>query len=434
MASSGILPGEPIYTTPPKRNGNNEAITHTNDAVLIFLRSAVRNGDYIIREIKEDIPFGNVAATLLKNKTLKDAWKSVTQLAATTTNKSEGLMYLPIAAFLTLLANPSLSRTDTNGSEITKLFIPWDRVTRADESERLRQDIIAVEATLVETWSFLKDPSWNTLPKRYLDGHNNPRIYYSDIHFIIEVKAKAAAASNIKEDVLQLIKYFFTASRYQPRHAAYRGVLAYRDGFITVHYFPDIAVYSQTYKWKDKVALNVLADLFNTQLPFTTKEFRSCIVSEHEWLGNISSRLQYTSGNNVYQLFDLFHGLGWNRNTYIGLGIPMGTGVNKSRDCRVFKHGWYDIRRSTNEYEVLKHIFHPADGKKRCTAGIIRPDLELCRIIKDSEEVPELFDADNEEIPARDDIVVSFKTIGETLASCRSVRQFLMAMYDLVEG
>ena len=51
---------------------------------------------------------------------------------------------------------------------------------------------------------------------------------------------------------VQILKYLFTITRYQPRHAFHIGILTYRDSFYIIRYYLDRAFLSQPYKWNDE--------------------------------------------------------------------------------------------------------------------------------------------------------------------------------------
>ncbi|KAF8631961.1 hypothetical protein AX15_002098, partial [Amanita polypyramis BW_CC] len=384
-------------------------------------------------------PIESVATSLLENEELKHAWDEVIKLAGSVKLK-ELSMYKPIAKFLNLLVNPGLvgigtTNTDDVGTATARnlMFIPWDHVTGGvDEGERFRQDIIAVDATPDETREFLAgDLSGDAVPQKYYEpGHL--RIYYFDIRYIVEEKASTATPAQIHSDMLQLLKYFFTASQYQSRHAAYCGILAYRNGFKTVHYFPDITLHSRLYQW-DELVLKVRVDLFSADVPFTTKSF---CPSNHRWQGKIPLRLQYhteticgqPNANTIYQLYDIFHGHGWTRNAYVGLGIPAGAATDSQLNgCRVFKHSWHDMHRSSNELDIYIETTMARSGVQLLSLSREQePELTYDHLLKG-------IDIGETQIPERIDVVIAFKTIGESLANCSSVKQFLMAMCNLVE-
>ncbi len=167
---------------------------------------------------------------------IESAWKALKQ--SLTSAKKETLIYNPLSRFLTLLAEKFL-------------FIPWDCRTIGEEGELYRQDILVVNAQSEEIDRFLRgglDLAW--LPDRFRSpgekGKARSKIYYSDIQMVCEVKACDAPEKSFTlfKHAVQVLKYQFTISRYQPQHAFYIGILAYWDGFYIVDYYPDRAFFS----------------------------------------------------------------------------------------------------------------------------------------------------------------------------------------------
>src|SRR6266550_6191012 len=107
------------------------------------------------------------------------------------------------------------------------------------------------------------------------------------------------------------------------RNRHFPGMLAYRDCFYIIRYYPDRAFFSQPYKWEDKeTAWSALRDAVAglKARPFTTNQFAS-IESKNR---RGQARLQFclsgdfaSSDAQVYQLFDLHRGHCWRRNAYV---------------------------------------------------------------------------------------------------------------------
>ena len=61
-----------------------------------------------------------------------------------------------------------------------------------------------------------------------------PRVHYSDVQMVAEVKTGVAPESP-SENAVQVLKYLFTVSRYQPQHASHELCpVASRNVFRTV--------------------------------------------------------------------------------------------------------------------------------------------------------------------------------------------------------
>jgi hypothetical protein len=343
-----------------------------------------------------------------------------------TSKKETTMIYGPLCRFLTLLSNKEF------------LFIPWGHKTHG-ENELYRQDIIVVNARPEEIDRFLDgDQAMDLLPSEftYLDKDDElkPRVYYSDVQMVGEVNTGDAPPSPF-DDAVQVLKYLFTVSRYQPQHASHIGILVYRDGFFIIDYYPDQAFFSKLFNWEDKDAAwealrCAIADVRRRH--FTTEQFASIKSSDH----HSSSHLQFSlsgdftaSDAQVYRLFDLHRGHGYHRNAYVAIGVC--SGVNGELDptnWKVIKHYWHDMRRRSDELEIFKMIHSPSE-KKLCTAGIVQVDLQESRELgKDA--TPSLHGRSVE----RRSVLIVMKTLGKALASCSSVMKFLKVMYDLVEG
>jgi hypothetical protein len=312
-----------------------------------------------------------------------------------------------------------------------------------EDGESFRQDIIVVDAQSQDIDKLLEsDFAPSNLPAefRYRDdgGKVRSRVYYSDILMVGEVKVIKAPTSPqvIFDHATQVLKYLFTISRYQPRHAHHIGFLAYRDGFIIIDYYPDRAFFSDLFRWDDPIAAHralqdAIADVRRRH--FTTNQFASLKrMNHHE-----RSRLQFClSGDfnvdtdTVYQLFDLHRGDGWRRNAYVAIAVHFQS-VNERLNWKVIKHYWHDTRRRFNELEILQHIYRHSN-KKLCTAGIIQVDLSESRVLG-QDTTPPSAQSEGSHVP-RHSVLLVMQTLGQALSSCSSVMQFLKAMYDLVEG
>lgn len=359
---------------------------------------------------------------------LEEAWGKLQD--AYKPPQKETSLYRPLCKFLTLLA------------ESRYLFIPWDNQIAGEDDELFRQDILAVNAQPKDINKFLHgNLALSNLPAefRYLDKDKvRSRVYYSDIQMVGEVKPDDAprSAQGIFDHATQVLKYLFTTSRYQPRHAYHIGFLAYHDGFVIIEYYPDRAFFSRLFRWDDpdsQIALRQVIDDIQDR-SFTTKQFESINAT----LRNDKSRLQFclsgkfTHTDAVYKLFDLHRGEGWHRNAYVGIGV--GEHIDARSDWKVIKHYWHDMGRRFNELQILQHIYQRRliSGEKRCTTGIVRVNFDESRVLMRG-DTPGPSGSPADEVP-RQSVLLVMESLGHALSSCPSVMEFLKAIYDLVEG
>lgn len=441
---SGIFPGHMAdqNDSPKRRNSKKDAPLHTNGALKEFqllkhhfcVRSSVRNGavgpeagPFTLFLPASRSGFKTILQSLNPSP-LEAAWEKLE--GALKSSKNETSLYRPLSKFLTLLADKRY------------LFIPWDNNTVGEDGESFRQDIIVVDAQSQDIDKLLEsDFAPSNLPTEFRrdDGDKvRSRVYYSDILMVGEVKVIKAPTSPqvIFNHATQVLRYLFTISRYQPRHAHHIGFLAYRDGFVIIDYYPDRAFFSDLFRWDDPVTAHralqdVIADVRRRH--FTTNQFASLKgMNHHE-----RSRLQFClSGDfnvdtdTVYQLFDLHRGDGWHRNAYVGIAVHFQS-INERLNWKVVKHYWHDTRRRFNELDILQHIYRHSN-KKLCTAGIIPVDLSESQVLgQDTTPASAQFEGSH---VLRQSVLLVMKALGQPLSSCCSVMEFLKAMYDLVEG
>ncbi|KAF8329020.1 hypothetical protein F5887DRAFT_1082782 [Amanita rubescens] len=409
---SGIIPSIVANGDSPKRLKSNKAAPiHSNDA---FIKEQLVKGNFCIKtNFRNSAVAGKVtqskpSASNGRGKPIDSAWNTLRDVLKS--SKKEKTIYAPLCRFLTLLANKEF------------LFIPWDHKTQG-EDELYRQDIIVVNAQPDEIDRFLNGKqAMDQLPSEFTyheGGKLKPRIHYSNVQMVGEVKPGVAPESPF-ENAVQVLKYLFSVSRYQPQHASHIGILVYCDGFFIIDYYPDQAFFSKLFKWEEKDAAwealrSAIADV--RRRPFTTKQFASIKSLDRHGLSHLQFSLSgdFTASDaQVYRLFDLHRGQGYHRNAYVGIG-------------KVIKHYWHDMGRRFNELEILKKIHSPSSKKKLCTAGIVRVDLQ------ESMELGEDITPTLGQPVERQSVLLIMKTLGRALATCPSVMKFLKVMYDLVE-
>ena len=448
---SDIVPGQIAGQdeSSPKRMGstsNKNAPLHQNNFLKDFIKnrlikehfcvlSEIRNNEAKAAgaEIRNDAAKAAEAGSSLRPSFEKLVPRKLSQLEAAwdklqdayKSPREKASLYRPLCKFLTLVA------------ESRYLFIPWDIQTA-------REDILAVNAQWKDIDKFLhSDLALSDLPDEfhYRDKDKvQSRVYYSDIQMVGEVKPGDAPGSRqeLFGHATQVLKYLFTTSRYQPRHAYHIGFLAYHNGFVIIDYYPDRALFSHLFAWDDpdaQIALKQAIDDIQDR-NFTTKQFESINAT----LRRDKSRLQFclsgkfTHTDTVYQLFDLHRGEGWHRNAYVGIGV--GEQIDTRSDWKVIKHYWHDMGRRFNELHILQHIYQRPliSGEKRCTTGIVRVNFNESRVlIRGDTSGSSGSSTDGVHVP-RQSVLLVMESLGHALSSCSSVMQFLKAMYDLVEG
>jgi hypothetical protein len=424
---SGIIPSTVANGESPK--SNKATPIHTNDALSQFIKEQLVKGNFCIKTnsrnsaVAGKVTQSKPSASNGRGKPIDSAWNTLRNVLKS--SKKEKTIYAPLCRSLTLLANKEF------------LFIPWDHKTQG-EDELYRQDIIVVNAQPDEIDRFLNGKqTMDRLPSKFTyheGGKLKPRVHYSNVQMVGEVKPGVAPGSPF-ENAVQVLKHQFTVSRYQPQHASHIGILVYRDGFFIIDYYPDQAFFSELFKWEEKDAAwealrSAIADV--RRRPFTTKQFASIKSSDRHGLLHLQFSLSgdfTTSDAKVYRLFDLHRGQGYHRNAYVGIGVRSGIdGELNPTDWKVIKHYWHDMGRRFNELEILKKIHSPSSKKKLCTAGIVRVDLQ------ESMELGEDTTPTLGQSVERQSVLLIMKTLGKALATCPSVMKFLKVMYDLVEG
>ena len=301
---SGMIPSIVANGDSPKRLNSNKATPiHTNDACSQFIKEKLVKGNFCTKTNGRNSAVAGEVTPSALSLPMDSAWNTLQNVLK---SKKEKTIYAPLCKFLTLLANKEF------------LFIPWDYKTRG-EDELYRQDIIVVNAQPDEIDHFLDGKqAMDRLPSEFTyreGGKLKPRVHYSNVQMVGEVKLGVAPESPF-EDAVQVLKYLFTVSRYQPQHASHIGILVYCDGFFIIDYYPDQAFFSKLFKWEEKDAAwdalrSAIADV--RRRPFTTEQFASIKSSDRHGLSHLQFSLSgdfIASDAQVYRLFDLHRGQG----------------------------------------------------------------------------------------------------------------------------
>ena len=279
---SGMIPSIVANGDSPKRLNSNKATPiHTNDACSQFIKEKLVKGNSCTKTNGRNSAVAGEVTPNALSLPINSAWDTLQNVLK---SEKEKTIYAPLCKFLTLLANKEF------------LFIPWDYKTQG-EDELYRQDIIVVNAQPDEIDHFLDGKqAMDRLPSEFTcheGGKLKPRVHYSNVQMVGEVKLGVAPESPF-EDAVQVLKYLFTVSRYQPQHASHTGILVYRDGFFIIDYYPDQAFFSKLFKWEEKDAAwdalrSAIADV--RRRPFTTEQFASIKSSDRHGLSHLQFSL-----------------------------------------------------------------------------------------------------------------------------------------------
>ena len=345
----------------------------------------------------------------------------------------ESDMYSPLAKLLTEIScivrrMAAKERRTSAFSDKTSLimFIPRSSVVQeTDDGEGIRPDFAGVEATAEEVAEYLKDGS---IPNRCSSLHW--------CHLLSVGEAKLKPSLVTKSDCIQLLSYVWCANRYQPNRFIHTALLAYKTGFSTILYRPDSAIISPTREYSDyKGLVQYVYDVYYPQCGVTTSQ-----PPEFTYLKPIQNSSNMTKpkfgpkalkptftysvldGDKTvqYVIFDLFHGSGFGRQVYVGVGARQ-TPSGSSPQVIVLKVYCRERARRFREEEILQEIH-----KEGYVPGVPR-------ICKNMVEQPFVLPAHRLD-PEREACMIPLATTGESLSMCKDVLQFFKAMYDLTEG
>ena len=368
--------------------------------------------------------------------TLKRCSSYVTKLLAA---QKELDMYEPLAKLLTEIScfvncmqikQPRTSALADNNSML--MFITRSTsVQEAADGELVRLDIAGVAATTKEVEEYLDKDDF---PKRHSSLH-----WYQCLSV---GKAKLAEVSDRTSDAdfLQLLSHVWCANRYQPYRFNHTAILAYKNGFITLKCSPDSAIVSSSRPYTQYGALvQYVYDVYypypheatataQPLEPFEFANLKPILSSEFRpkkkaAAAPLSPSFRYADGNktNEYEIFDLFHGSGFGRQAYVGLGAKT-TKDEGSPQAIVFKVYCRERVCHFREEELLEHIH-----KRSYLPGVVR----ICKNMLDR---PFVLLRNDPTDPVREACMIPLATTGESLSMCKNVLQFLKAMYDITEG
>lgn len=438
---SDIIPGQIAgQDDSPKREcSNRNSPLRSNDAFKEFIKAQLLEKQFCVRSGKRNIAAQeetqgessslrpSTFSRLIPPPPLEIEWEKFRD--AIKSPKMETSVNRLLCKFLTLLAENSY------------LFVPGDNETAGEDGGLLPQDIIVVDSAKREDIDRFVQGNL-ALPDEFHyrdDKGTRSRIYFSDVKMVGKVKVtdEPTSVQVLFNHATQVLKYLFTTSQFQPRHAFHIGFLAYRNGFIIIDYYPDRAFFSHLFKWDDpaaRIALRkAISDLKDRG--FTTKQFNSIKATDCLVRSRLSFCLsgKFAATDTVYRLFDLHRGDGWHRNAYVGIGVCDSIG-SSGLNWKVIKHYWHDMGRRFNELQILQHIYARPSTKKLCTAGIVQVNLLESQVLAQDNTPASSGSTTGGDYVPRQSVLLVMESLGQALSACTSTMQFLKAMYDLVEG
>jgi hypothetical protein len=137
----------------------------------------------------------------------------------------------------------------------------------------------------------------------------------------------------------------------------------------------------------------------------------------------LNPSFRYVDNNKTteYVIVDLFHGSGFGRQMYVGLGAKTTTDEGPA-PAIVFKIYCRERALRFREENILEEIH-----KESYLPGVMR-------ISKHKLDQPFVLSKNHTNDPVREACMIGLATTGESLSICKNVLQFLKAMYDLTEG
>jgi hypothetical protein len=352
--------------------------------------------------------------------------------------ESEYGMYEPLAKLLTVISC-FVHRMQVKEPRTSALTVPNSlvmfitrahSVQQADDGEAIIPDIAGVEATAEEVAKYLEG------------GENSLPMWLSSLRWSQLVSVGEAQPTDVSNswkgaEMLQLLSYVWCANRYQPNRFNHTALLAFKSGFITLQYHPDSATVFPKHTYSDIDALvRYVYDVYyppgatSTSQPLEFTNLKPIQSSPDKSKTKPSATLmrpnfRYTVRDDdettEYSIFDLFHGSGFGRQGYVGLGAKTTPGGG-SPQIIVLKIYCRDGARRFKEEDIIRQIHK----------GGHLPGVP--RICENTSEQPFVLPTFHAPDPMQEACMISLASTGESLSMCKDVLQFLKAMYDLTEG
>ena len=319
----------------------------------------------------------------------------------TSSQKYKSSLYAPISALLTQV---SLDLTPVKNQDIL-VFVenstPLLSVDHGDSTLVEKPDLVA----------FLADRNTAIkITERDLTLKEKPSIHIPLAHSLLSV-----VAVRVKSDpTTQCLRYLLVLSHHRPECSVVRGLIVTAEYFGLISLRLDKQEIWPDVNWTDEGSIEkiyeylliIIKDI-KQDLPLEVPRLVSAVDIGRRALGIYSTHLR----GEKYMLLPIFTGRGNSRKQLVCIARK----EEGEGDRRIFKYSWYKGTQPGRESRILKEL--------KGTPGVVQIDEELSI---DSIEM----DANSE----RTRSLLVLRTIGQSLCSCKTVQEFLEAMYDLLEG
>ena len=351
--------------------------------------------------------------------------------------KQECNIYEPLTKLLTKISHfvYRMQSKDPRTSALTDknsllMFVPQSSsIQKADDGKVIRPDIAGVEATIEEVVGYLED---DVLPDWFSSLH------WSQLMSVGEIKLAKMPDLVRNPDLLQLLSYVWCANHYQPNCFIHNAILAYKTGVFTLKYCPNSMIISPNCLYSQYEALvQYVYDLHYPQRDtasmahapgFTNLKFIQS-PSDEPMTKLITTALEPTFRYTIqdghatteYAIFNLFHGLGFGWQAFVGLGAKLTKG-GASPQVIILKVYCREHVCWFKEEDVLQGIHKVGN-----LPGVPR-------ICQDMVEQPFVLSTHHAHDSVQEACMISLIMTGQSLSMCKDILQFFEAMYDLTEG
>ena len=224
---------------------------------------------------------------------------------------------------------------------------------------------------------------------------------------IVERKSKTDAERPCKRHLLVL-------SRHRPASSTQYGFTVNRKMVRLIGLGLDEEFFWPEVEWTERDCIEKLYGLLTLVLDEAKKPIESLVPKLHRvigWKNHTIGLYAVSVGDRQFLLSEIFAGRGNGRKTFVAVGAEKG----KPEEARLFKYSWWKPGQPNRERRILEKLVG--------VPGVVQIDSDLSR---------EAIATDQENGRQRNLLVL--KTVGFSLTSCESIRAFLEAMYDLLEG
>ena len=224
---------------------------------------------------------------------------------------------------------------------------------------------------------------------------------------VVECKCKADADKQCK-------RYLFVLSRHRPSSSMQYGFIANKNMIRLIGLGLDEELVWPEVEWAMPDCIEKLYAFLSLVLEEAKKPIGFLVPRLYRVLGWKKHTFGLYTVNfedRQFLLSEIFAGRGNGRKTFVAVGAEKG----KPEEARTFKYSWCTPGRRHRERRILEKLVG--------VPGVVQVDSDLSRdaIVTDEES-------------GRQRNLLVLKTVGFSLTSCESIRAFLEAMYDLLEG